>query len=199
MIVKLLFYTDFTTALKKPLLPPSISTQVQDLQPDDHDYEYVTPGSFSPEQSEQLHYRSTDIAPSSRQDESRGHLVTSRDSPAQPSKLKPTVAPKPSRSTATSSSDYTGGSADTSTADSGFVDSEKFRRNVLLHVCCQDTTTYLLKQRDTVDCYATPEPQGKHINCDYLPLFWFWDVFISHIDAEVCHGKEDLKLYVNIR
>ena len=191
MIVKLLFYTDFTTALKKPLLPPSISTQasppsistqVQDLQPDDHDYEYVTPGSLSPAQSEQLHYSSTDIAPSSRQDESRGHLVTGRDSPAQPSRLKPTDAPKPSKlqsstATSTSSSDYTGGSADTSTADSGFVDSEKFRKE-RPPPCLLPRHNYTplnAEQRDTVDCYATPEPQGKHINyndCDYLHLFW---------------------------
>ncbi len=189
MIVKL-FYTEFTTAPKKPLLPPSISTQasppsistqVQDLHPDDHDYEYVTPGSFSPPISEQLHYSSTDIAPSSRQDESRGHLVTSRDSPVQPLRLKPTVAPKPSKlqsSTTTSTSDYTGGSADTSTGDSGFVDSEKFRKECP-PPCLLPRHNYTplnAEQRDTVECYATPEPQGKHINyndCDYLHLFWF--------------------------
>ncbi len=189
-------YTDFTTALKKPLLfrppgistqtsPPSISTQGQDLHPDDHDYEYVTPGSFSPRISEHLHYSSTDIAPSSRQDESRGHLVTGRDSSAQPSKLKPAVAPKPSKlqkSTTTSTSDYTGGSADTSTGDSGFVDSEKFRKECppprLLPR--HNYTPLNAEQRETVGCYATLEPQGKHMNyndCDYLHCFGF-EIFL---------------------
>ncbi len=166
--------------MKKPLLPPSISTQVQDS--DDHSYDYVTPGSFSPSKSEHLHYSSTDIAPSSRQDKSRGHLVTGRDSLAQPSKLKPVVSPKPSKlkqnsTTTISTSDYTGGSADTSTGDSGFVDSKKFRKErPPPHLLPRHNYTPLkAEQRDTVDCYATPEPQGKHINyndCDYLHLFW---------------------------
>ncbi len=147
--------------------PPSISTQVQNLHPDDHDYEYVTSESFSPSISEHLHYSSTDIAPSSRQDESRGHLVTSRDSPAQLSKLKPTVASKPSKlqkSTTTSTSDYTGGSADTSTGDSGFVDSKMFRkeRPPPRLLPRHNYAPLNAEQRDTVGCYAIPEPQGKH-------------------------------------
>ncbi len=165
LIVKLLFYTDFTPALKKPLLPPSTSTQAQDLY-DDHDYEYVTAGSLSPPLSQHLHYSSTDIAPSSIQDGSRGHLVTGRDSPAQPSKLKPVVAPKPSKlkqNSTTSTSDYTGGSADTSTADSGFVDSEKFRKECPPRLLPRHNYTPLKAElRETVGCYATPEPQGKH-------------------------------------
>ncbi len=149
--------------MKKPLLPPSISTQ----DSDDHGYDYVTPESFSPLKSEHLHYSSTDIAPSSRQDKSRGHLVTGRDSLAQPSKLKPVVSPKPSKlkqnSTTTSTSDYTGGSADTSTGDSGFVDSEKFRKECPPCLLPRHNYTPLkAEQRETVGCYATPEPQGKH-------------------------------------
>ena len=83
-----------------------------------------------------LHYHLTEIVPRTPQDDSHGKLVVGRDGAAQP-KQKPTVAPKPTIKklvTSTSSSadqtptaDYTGGS--TSTGDSGFVDSRKYRKD----------------------------------------------------------------------
>ncbi len=159
-----------------PIATHAQATEMEPISPDEHVYEYVTRKSFLPSQISPTltYYSSTDIVPvpASIQNESREQLVDGRDGTPQVAKPKPAVAKKPSKlkqnnprdSTASDSSMYVDMTCnrDTSTGDSGFVDSKQFRKECPPRVPSKHSYTQLdSKQRDTVSSYATPEPQGK--------------------------------------
>ena len=112
--------------------------QVKSLE-DEHDYDYVDPNTLEtsiPPETESLYYASKVIAPPTSRQEDKMELVVGSDAVVQPKK-KPTVPPKPTKKQLSlrcgnsskdqsSTADSTGGSADTSTGDSGFVDTRKY-------------------------------------------------------------------------
>ena len=106
--------------------------------------------------------RST-LIPLISQDDSQGKMVTGRDGTGQ----RPTVAPKPPkkqmasiRSPEDQTADYTGGSADTSTGDSGFVDARKFLKDCPSPKVAprHKYTPLKAEQRETAPSYAEPLP-----------------------------------------
>ena len=91
-----------------------------------------------PQENESLYYASSVIAPPASRQEGKMELVVGSDDVVQPKK-KPIVPPKPTKKqlllrcgnaliNQPFTADSTGGSADTSTGDSGFVDAKRYRK-----------------------------------------------------------------------
>ena len=131
------------------------------------------------------------VAPPASRQEGKMELVVGNEGVAQP-KRKPTVPPKPAKKQLcgnfskdqSSTADSTGGSADTSTGDSGFVDAREYlkeRRGPPPKVPPRHRYTPLnAAQREQAADYTATNPiLEKGNECKLLQFFFCYQLFIA--------------------